>query len=257
MRRFPIETDDGSILTADDGSFITAHVAVAAYAKELSVLTIDTQFLLKDPNGEKYSTTRITEKLNEACLEFCLRTQLIKEEINIQLLEDTYEYDIKTLVEENGTLRYFAFPLRLAYDGGNYPALLPGSLVAFTLQGVSQDVSGIPSNWYLCAVSPGVVQIIGTPAANGEALPSESDNLQVTYIAMPTEMTALGDIPDAIPGYFHKYLPFKAAALILEEGDKNDLALADYYESEFERGIGEQVAEESRGTGLYEEMRPL
>ncbi len=63
--------------------------------------------------------------------------------------------------------------------------------------------------------------------------------------------------PDTIPAYFHKYLPYGAAALILEEGDKKEMALSDFYEGEFNKGILEQIGEEYASRTSYDEMRPL
>src|SRR3990170_2482235 len=97
---------------------------LSEYRKTLTTLIFETKFLLRDPIGERYSNARITEKLNEACLIYCLKTQLIKEEINVQLTEDVFEYDIKTRIQEDPTKRYYAFPYRIGYDGDDEPAIL-------------------------------------------------------------------------------------------------------------------------------------
>jgi len=230
---------------------------LTTFRKSLSTLTTETLFLLRDPNGERFSSSRIYEKLNERCLDFCLKSQLIKEEINCIMAKNQFEIDVKRLAEEAATLRYYAFPIRVGYDGANGVGIMPGSLLSIDLKGYSRAESMMPSIWYLCAVSPGKIQILGPMQAAGTASPSESGNIQVTYIAMPTPMSAVGDYPDTIPSYFHKYLPYGAAALILEEGDKDDLALADFYELEFQRGILEQVAEDYRGRTPYDDCRPM
>ncbi len=230
---------------------------LTTFKKSLSTLTTETLFLLRDPNGERFSSTRIHEKLNEGCLDFCLKTQLIKEEINCIMSENQFEIDVKKLVEDGPSLRYYAFPIRVGYDGADGTGIVPGSLLAIDIKGYTRSESMMPSIWYLCAVSPGKIQILGPMQAAGDASPSEGGNIQVTYIAMPTPMSETTDYPDEIPSYFHKYLPYGAAAVILEEGDKDDLALSDYYESEFQRGILEQVAESYRGNTPYEDCRPM
>jgi hypothetical protein len=233
---------------------------LTSFRKALSTLRSDTLFLLRDPNGERYATARIDEKLNETCLSFCLRTQLIKDEINILLAAADYDYDIKALVAADVTKKPYAFAIRIGYDGDAKPALLPGSLLAIDLKGYTVGMSGIPQTFYFCATSYGVIQILGAPTEAGDALPLETGNLQVSYVAMPTPMVA-GDpatiYPDTIPAYFHKYLPYGAAALILEEGDKKEMALADYYESEFNKGILEQISEEYASSTPYDECHPL
>ncbi len=230
---------------------------LTTFRKSLATLRTETLFLLRDPNGERFVSSRIDEKLNERCLDFCIKSQLIKEEINCIMSQNQFEIDVKQLVEDSTSLRYYAFPIRVGYDGSDGAGVMPGSLLAIDLKGYSRAESMMPAIWYLCAVSPGKIQILGPMQAAGEASPSEGGNIQVTYIAMPTPMTAVGDYPDTIPSYFHKYLPYGAAAIILEEGDKDDLALADYFESEFQRGILEEVAESYRGNTSYDDCRPM
>ena len=171
----------------------------------MRTLRAETFFLLRDPNEERFSIIRVVEKLNDACLDYCLRTQLIKEEINIQLLQNQHEYDVKARVEQDGSLRYFGFPIRVGYDGDNEPAVMPGSLLAIDLKGYRRDLSGTPYLWYLCAVSPGKIQIIGPPQKDGTALPSENKNLQVSYIAMP--------------------IPMEGEYLLAEDGDRKSTRL--------------------------------
>ncbi len=230
---------------------------LTTFRKSLATLRTETLFLLRDPNGERFVSSRIDEKLNERCLDFCIKSQLIKEEINVQLLENQFEYDIKTRVKEDGTLREYAFPLRIGYDGDNEPAVMPGSLLAIDLKGYRRDLSMSPSLWYLDGVSPGKIQILGPPQTDGDAPPLETGNLQVMYIAMPTYMDTGASYPDTIPSQFHKFLPFGAASLILEDGDKDDLIMAIRYEGIFYSGITEQVAEDYRGRTQYDECRPM
>jgi len=64
------------------------------------------------------------------------------------------------------------------------------------------------------------------------------------------------EYPDTIPAQFHRFLPYGAAALILEDGDQKDLALAEYYETVLNSAIGDQVAEEYRGRTPYEDCKP-
>jgi len=231
--------------------------SLTSFKKNLTTLRSDTLFLLRDPSGERYATARIDEKLNEAALSFCLRTQLLKDEINIRLAADDYEYDIKALVAADVTKKSYAFAIRIGYDGDSKPALLPGSLLAIDLAGYTVGMSGIPGTFYFCATSYGVIQILGAPTVAGAVLPSEVGNLQVSYVGMPTLMEIGNDCPDTIPAYFHKYLPYGAAALILEEGDKKEMALGDYYEGEFNKGILEQVSEEYASRTPYDDCHPL
>ncbi len=228
------------------------------YRKNKSELMEDTYFLLRDQNMERYSSDDIATALNDACMEFALRTKIVKDEINVQVKEHVSEYDIKTRIEEDGTKRTMGFPIRIGYDGDNEPGLWPTSIMGMDFFGYKRSDRVMPSYWFMSIVSPGKIQIVGDPQSDGETPPSEDGNLQVRYIGLPEYITNNSDYPDShIPADYHKAFPYKAAALLLEHGDEEDLAMADQFEIVFENAILTAIGDEYKGQSPYEEVRPM
>ena len=223
------------------------------YSKDITDMIHEVSFLLKDTLQERYRYPRIIPAILDALVDFYLRTQMVKQEVNVQLLANNTEYNIKALVENDPDMPYFGFPIRIGYDGDSVAGIAPTSLFAIDMKGYRRDETMAPQGWYLCAMSPGKIQILGSPPEDGETLPSEIGNLQVTYIGLPKDFD---DFPN-VPAQFHQYVPYGAAALILEDGDKEDLALADVYQGVFDDAILEVVGEEYRSQTVYDNMRPL
>jgi hypothetical protein len=227
---------------------------LSEYRKSLSVLRLETLLILQDPEGERWAPDRVDEALNDTALEWALENEQIREELNVQLLENVYIYDIKKRVEEDGTLRPFAFPLRVGYCGKTQPAFTPVTLFDIDMMGYDQNV------WYRNNLSPGKIAVIPPSedgAAAGSADPYDK-NIQVLYAAMPTYMTADGDYPDtSIPAMFHQALPHGAASRLLDEGDADDLVEAVRQEEVFKGWIGRARREIARGTTDYGGARPL
>lgn len=228
------------------------------YAKKLDALINQTLLYANDPNGERYSRARVAVVVNDVVMDFALKTRMIKEEINIQLKENNIEYDIRALVEDDGTLRIYGFPIRVGFNGSNNPALLPTSLLIIDLFGYSQTDNISPKRWHLDTVSPGKIILFGPPGADGEALPSEENNIQITYIAIPEYISSESSYPDSdIPATFHQAFAYGAAALLLEESEDEELFMKSVsYEMEYNRWIKEAVAESYRGLTAYDDCRP-
>jgi len=228
------------------------------YRQDLEELIDRTLLLMGDPLGERFDRDRVAEGLNDSVLDFVLRTQMLKEEINVQLKADVWDYDIKKRVEEDGTLRDFGFALRIGFNGNDDPAMMPTDLIMIDLRGYTRDEKMASTHFYLDPVSPGRVAIFGHPTEDGEASPSEEDNMQVTFIPMPTYMETEAAYPDSdIPSLYHDRFPMGAASRILEEGDAEDLAMAAEFEERFYNSILDAVAEEYRGRTIYEDVRPM
>jgi len=218
------------------------------YRKNLETLVEDTLRLTGDPLGERWSSTRAAEAINDTVLDFNLRVQTIREEINVQLKEDIFEYDIKTRVEEAGTLRLFCFPIRVGFSGRNAPAFTPVTLLDIDLVGYSANV------WYASHLSPGKLTVI-TPSADGAAAGDADpykNNIQVLFCAEPTIMEADDDFPDSmISILFHQGIPYGAAIRLLHEGTLDDLALADQHEAEYRKWTSRAIGEQWRGETDY------
>jgi len=231
---------------------------LSEYKKDLSELIAVAGLLLDDPLNERWSPARVAEALNDACLDYALETQNVKETINIQLYKDTYEYDVKKQVEEDLALRSFGYAIRLGYNGSQSPGMWPTSLEAIDMTGAKQTTHTALPGWHMDSVSPGKVVLFGPPAADGDPSPAETGNMQVTYVAIPTYMDADGDYPDShIPVIAYDILPFKAAARLLDEGDESDLIKSIEYEALYRKGVRDMVAESYRAHTVYDDARPV
>lgn len=223
------------------------------YRKNLEQLIDETLLLCGDPLGEKWSPTRAAIAVNESVLDFVIKTQMVKEEINIQVKDDLFIYDVKTRIEDDGTLRLFAYQIRVGFAGKTEPAYMPVSLFDIDMTGYGSRV------WYIDHLSPGKISI-PIPSADGAALGASDpyeDNIQVLYVAMPTYMDDDADYPDSkILPIYHQAFPYGAASRLLDEGDEAAIARAVNCEAEFVTWIGRAAIEEHRGTTDYGGFRP-
>ena len=226
--------------------------------RRLDWLIARTLLILQDPNGEKYAQARIIEALNFACLEIAITTELIKDEIDIQVLAAQAAYDVAAAITTDGTVHPLAYPVRIGYSGTTAPGLLPISTMVLDAVNLGTSVTSNPLAWRLDLLSYGEIQIDPVPQDDGEALPDETGNLQVAYVGMPTPMaTPATDYPDPlIPGYYHELLPFFAARFILDEGDVEDMALGDRYGERWRQGTNE-VKSDSYNLTSYSDTRPM
>lgn len=232
---------------------------LSEYRRTRAQLASEALLLGRDPNGERFTAARVAEKLNDACLEYALRTQIIKDEINIQIKANVFEYDIKNRIETDGTKREFGMPLRLGYNGNDDAGVWPTTALRLDLKrDYIRQGKMKPTFFYICAVAPGKLQILGILTTDGEALPSEENNLQVAYVGLPVYMSTAASYPDTqIPAYFHEAIPYKAVSFLLEEGDEEALQLADFYDQKFNSWIYEAVVESYRGNTAFDSFRPL
>lgn len=226
--------------------------------RRLDWLVSRTLLLLEDPNGEKYSSSKVIEALNFACLEIAISTEMIKDEVAIQLQEDGWYYDVKERVNEDSTKRPFGYAVRIGISGDDIPALLPVTTHTLDWTSVTLSDAGEPTHWRLDFLSYGQIGVGPIPQSDGETLPSETDNLQVLYVAMPNPMeTTETDYPDAlIPSYYHEFIPFFAAKYLLDEGDSEDMVMGDRYMSKFEQGKRGMVSDTYYQTN-YADVKPM
>lgn len=225
-------------------------------SKTLANLITETLLLCRDPLGERFDTSMVSRKLNDAVLDFCLRTQLIKDELNVQLKEDVFEYNIKRLAENDGTVKDFGYPIRIGYDADDSPAIKPTDMLILDFTGYSRIDEIRPSWWYLSLSSPGTLCVIGKPTDDGSST-DEEDNMQVRYVGYPSYMSSGGSPDSEIPVLFHQAFPYGAAFMLLEDGGPEDLALAELYEGKFDWWVREALAETARGETPYKDFEPL
>lgn len=232
--------------------------ALTEIRRRLDWLISRTRLLLDDPNGEKYAQTRIIEAINFSCLEVAISTEIIKDEINMLLQENQWYYDIAERVNEDATKRPYGYPVRIGFEGNESPGLIPTTTATLDWTTTTLSDTGNPLVWRLDLLSYGQIAIDPIPRDDGTALPSESGNIQATYVAMPNEMTdSATDYPDTmIPAYYHELIPFFAAKYILDEGDAEDMAMGDRYLAKFDQGKREIMSDAYNNTS-YGDVKPM
>tara|TARA_Y100000034_G_scaffold70300_1_gene84816 strand:+ start:94 stop:792 length:699 start_codon:yes stop_codon:yes gene_type:complete len=231
---------------------------ISDFEKTLSDLRAETLLLLGDPSGDRYDAGRIDEALNDAALEYALETRTVTDELDVQILDNVYEYDIKTRCEEEGN-KGFAFPVRVGWDGRDAAALAPVTTHSLDRRGYSFNRDGYPAGLVLDQLSQGRIHIFPIPNADGESLPSTDYNLQVLYVGMPDYMSDDADNPDSlIQAYFHHGLPYGAASRLLDESeDFGDQDRAEEYSDHFWSYIRETNKHVSMGSTQYQDATPL
>lgn len=234
------------------------YTPLSQYRKDIAALIIKTRLLLGDPAGERWSTARILEALNFACVEFAIETECVKDEVEIQLTENGWSYNVKEAVEADATLKPYGWLKRVGYSGTASPALLPTSRFVTDHMGSDITSTGSTNQFHLNLLTYGEIGVLPIPNADGSALPADSGNIQVSYVGMPDEATATTDYPDSsIQAMYHQYLPYGAAYMLLENGDEEDVAMAAGYEANFRAGCYENVGDQYAGQTGYADMRPM
>lgn len=234
------------------------------YRKNLTQLRAAAAQILTDHYFERWDTTRLDEAINDAAAEFALRTQLVYDEVPIQILENEYIYNVKAFILAGnnttpGTYREFGFVTRVGFSGTDEPAHMPSNHtdINFSLIDINQEQGLYANRFHIDLDSPGKIRIL-PPDADGETLPDETGNLQITYVALPTFLESTSGYLDAmIPPQNQDAIPIGAAAMLLWEGNEADCLLADGLESEFDRLCRKAAAGSFMNMTTYDGARPV
>jgi hypothetical protein len=208
---------------------------------------IDLALLMADdPMGERFSRARAGDAVNDAMCDLALQGQIIIKKTTLQLKKNQVLYDLRELIPD------FAYPLRVVAGDADSSALKPVSHVLFDLTRSSIGNSAWTTDF--CAY--GWLEVEPPPLADGAALPAMAGNIQVTYVAYPALMVE-GASPDTLQAQFHNLIAKGAASRLLDEGDEEDLIIADALDGEFQMGIADVVGETYQGHTQYQGVRPL
>jgi hypothetical protein len=227
------------------------------YGKTLSQLRTRVLLLIDDPGGDRFTTASIWEAINDAMLDLALDTQLIKEKLTIKLLADQHLYEIHERIAAGGTLRPYGFPVRIGYNLTTDSAIKPISTAMYDLARIGFNESSGPTAWRTDIFSYGEVAFFPIPAADGSTIPALTGNVEVTYIALPTKMTSGTSTPDTLQAQYHEAIAVRAAELLLDEGNAEDLMFADGFEADYERWTQRIVGDQYRGMTRYDSVRPM
>jgi hypothetical protein len=208
---------------------------------------IDLALLMSDdPTGERFNRSRAGEAVNDAMCDLALQGQIVIKKTTLQLKKNQVLYDLRELVTD------FAYPLRVVADDADGSALKPFSHAQFDLARSSIGNTA----WTTDFNAYGWLEVEPPPLADGAALPSLTGNIQVTYVAYPALMVE-GANPDTLQAQFHNLIAKGAASRLLDEGDEEDLIMADALDGEFQLGIADLVGEAYQGQTQYQGVRPL
>jgi len=133
----------------------------------LQQLSSDALLLCRDPLGEQFTFDRVYQAVNDAALDMCIKTHMIKDTLNMELKTDQIFYDLQSLAESSEYLKSYGFPIRLTFNGVSTPALWPTALAEIDLFSNSQLAPGGVRAWHLDSVSPGRIAIYGKPTTEG------------------------------------------------------------------------------------------
>ena len=237
-------------------------MTLSDYNKTMENLIDETALLMFDPNNERFIRPRVQEAVNDAVLEMCLEAQLVHDEINIQLFENTVEYDIVKQIEENGSKKEYAFPVRIGYNGDENPSMWPTDYQVIdnlmvndiNLNFSEMDDFRPHSRWSIDLISPGLIEIYPAPNTDGDSS-TEDGNMQVLYVGFPTYMDSEDDSPDSnVQEWIHQGIPYGAAYRLSDES--NNMSLATAYEGEFIKWIRRAIKEFYRNQTVYDDARP-
>lgn len=191
---------------------------------------------LGDPEGERYATDWIDENLNEALLDFFIETEIVYENLTVLLEEGKTEYDIRELVVADGSKRQFLYVVRVTYNDGPFDgrqSVRPTSQYILDRRGVGYGETGSTRGFTIDMMEPHKIKAYPEPLNDGDALPLKTGNLVVTYAAIPNEMDSDDDFPDSVRAEFIEALTQRAAALILEGGEFDDIETVDDLNQDF------------------------
>jgi hypothetical protein len=203
--------------------------------------------LLSDPNMSRYSATTILAGLNDAIAEWCIRTRGIFDEIDIQFVAAQREYNVKTAIDAGGNRELGVIERIGLYSGhdDDWPQeFLKGkSLMELDMIGMSHYGDGPAEGWYNDICDFHKIEIIPVPDTAYDAGPPKNHGAFVVYSAIPSLMTYavpnFGNLDTLLPTLAQLPICYGAAAMILEDGQGEELILAQERMEVFEAGIEE------------------
>jgi hypothetical protein len=246
-------------------------MALADYALDLDALETETLALANDHDGERFIGSDTTDKtllrdaINEAVREFALETELVDCTEYIALVADQADYDIIARIEAISNYRNYVCMKRVAYldtgtyreTPGYYPTVQWISIEEFDKRGFNQKGTATEVTFYLTEiVTWGNMTLYPIPDTSGD-VSAFTNVLKMNYTGLPNNMDGSSkDMDDLIPVIFHEYIPFGAAARLLENGSVEELALAAKLERQFREGVRIATREDFRNNTERLSLRP-
>ena len=220
--------------------------------------------LLDDPNMTRFPAETILDGLNDATAEFCIRTQCVLDDVDVQFVDGQREYNVKTAIDVAPD-RELGVILRIGLYNGNtqdwpYEHLRGKSLFELDKLGLTGFGDGPAEAWYNDFVDFHQISILPVPENDYDAGPPKDYGAFVLYAAIPALMTYsapdFGGLDALLPTLAQLPICYGAAGMILEYHGGDDLLRAQELLAEFEKGIRQATTGASLAHTEYGDVRP-
>jgi hypothetical protein len=221
--------------------------------------------LLDDPDMKRFSATTILAGLNDAIAEWCIRSKCVKDAVDIEFVDGTRDYDVKSAIDAGGNKELGYIERIGLYNGStnDWPQefLRGKSLMELDMMGLSNMGDGDAQAWYNDLGDFHEISILPVPDDNYDAGPPKDDGAYVLYTAIPSLMTYsdpnFGNLDSNLPTLAQLPICYGAAGMILEDGQGAELKRAQELLDIFERGMDEALQEETQALTDYGDCEPI
>lgn len=223
-----------------------------AHGKNRSALRSLALLYLEDPLGERVSSAELNVALDEAQLEYALRTGAVRDTFELSLVADQWEYDVKEEIASAAGHRGYVEPLRLGVEDDEIPPLPPTAQRVLDVERWTWDQkTSVVFGWTRDLVPPNHLAVVG--------IPQEAQVVTLAYCAQPVVMATDAEYPDpCIKPEMHEAIAHgAAAALLLESSDKRKVELSAVHRARFEQLCAAGRRGEHRARTPYSGGQPL
>jgi len=221
--------------------------------------------LLDDPNMGRYSATVILAGLNDAIAEWCIEVRDVFDAVDIEFVDTQRDYDVKAAIDAGGNLELGVIERIGIYNGTSndwpQPFLSGKGLAELDRRGLSSYGDGPASAWYNDLTDWNEVSFIPVPDDDYDAGPPKDYGAYVLYSAIPALMTYsapdFGNLSSKLPTLALLPICYGAAGMILEDGQGEELVLAQERLAVFYTAIEKAKSQAASVLTDYGDMEPI
>jgi hypothetical protein len=239
--------------------------ALSSHRMSANQVGAKTAELLDDPGMNRYSPETILAGLNDAIAEWCIETGCVIDAVDIEFVADQRDYDVKAAIDAGGTLELGVIERIGIYNGTSqdwpYEFLSGKGLAELDRRGLSSYGDGPASAWYNDLVDFNEVSFIPVPDDDYDAGPPKDYGAYVLYSAIPALMTYsapnFGNLSSKLPTLALLPICYGAAGMILEDGQGEELVLAQERLTIFYEAIDKAKNQAASALTDYGDMEPI
>lgn len=243
----------------------TGALSTAGFRMTANQMGAKVAELLEDPNMARYSATVILNGLNDAIAEWCIRTRCIFEGVDVQFVDGTRDYDVKTVIDAGGNRELGIIERIGVYNGhtNDWPQefLRGKSLMELDMMGLSVLGDGDAQAWYNDLGDFHEISILPVPNEDYDAGPPKDNGAYVLYAGIPSLMTYsdpnFGNLDSLLPTLAQLPICYGAAGMILEDGQGEELVRAAELLAVFNQGIDESKQQTTQALTDYGDCEPM